>query len=130
MLEDVVKGPLPADWQGFPLAFAELLKGTSVTRLLLLYPMSLDLFVYCLVFYVWCFVLLGLLASYADISYLGTPEYICRYCGASFWYEERVKAKSSYAKRRIVYNLCCKGGQVYIPPFKEPPAFFRGASPF
>ncbi|XP_044402843.1 methyl-CpG-binding domain protein 2 isoform X3 [Triticum aestivum] len=40
----------------------------------------------------------SLKASYADVSYLGTPDYICGYCGAYFWYEERVQGKPSYTK--------------------------------
>lgn len=68
---------------------------------------------------------LGLLASYADKSYYGPPDFLCRYCGASFWYNERVKSKSSWMKCKMVYNLCCRGAKVYIPPFKDPPAYLR-----
>ena len=27
--------------------------------------------------------------------------------------------------RKIVYNLCCKGGKVVVKPFKEPPALLN-----
>uniref|UniRef100_A0ACD5Z7R2 Uncharacterized protein n=1 Tax=Avena sativa TaxID=4498 RepID=A0ACD5Z7R2_AVESA len=65
-------------------------------------------------------------ASYAERSYQGAPEYQCRNCGAAFWWEERVKSASAEELRRVVYNLCCKGGKVYIPPFKKPPPFLSG----
>ncbi|KAM0847422.1 hypothetical protein ACQ4PT_055022 [Festuca glaucescens] len=56
-------------------------------------------------------------------SYQGAPEYQCRHCGAAFWWAERVKTTSSVRLRRVDYNLCYKGGKVYIPPFKKPPPF-------
>ncbi|KAM0844822.1 hypothetical protein ACQ4PT_056765 [Festuca glaucescens] len=56
-------------------------------------------------------------------SYQGAPEYQCRHCGAAFWWAERVKTTSSVRLRRVDYNLCCKSGKVYIPPFKKPPPF-------
>lgn len=67
----------------------------------------------------------SLKASYADRSYCGAPEFLCQYCGASFWFAECVQSKSSWTKRKIIYNLYCKGAQVYIPPFKDPPAYLR-----
>ena len=30
---------------------------------------------------------------------------------------------SSMVHRRLVYNLCCKGGKVFVDPFKKPPPF-------
>lgn len=63
------------------------------------------------------------LASYKDRSYHGAPELQCRNCGAHFWWAERVKSTSCTVKRRVDYNLCCKGGKVYIPPFQKPPPF-------
>ena len=61
--------------------------------------------------------------SYEGRSYHGPPEYQCQNCGGGFWYAERVRSKSSVLLHRVIYNLCCKGGKVYIPPFKKPPAF-------
>ncbi|KAK1650868.1 hypothetical protein QYE76_068673 [Lolium multiflorum] len=61
--------------------------------------------------------------NYEGRSYQGAPEYQCRHCGAAFWWAERVKTTSSVSLRRVDYNLCCKGGKVYIPPFKKPPPF-------
>lgn len=60
-------------------------------------------------------------ASYADRSYYGPPEYQCPHCQASFWFEESVQSSSSWTQHRIVYNLCCKGGKVVVKPFKKPP---------
>lgn len=67
----------------------------------------------------------SLKASYGERSYYGTPAYLCQYYGAPFWYQERSRTKSQYTKRMLFYNLCCKGGQVYILPFKDPPAYLR-----
>ena len=58
---------------------------------------------------------------YSERSYYGPAKYICRYCGASFWFEEWVKRDSTSRTNNIVYNLCHKGGKIRIPPFKPPP---------
>jgi hypothetical protein len=63
------------------------------------------------------------LAAYSDRSYHGAPEFQCRHYGALFWWGERVKTKAKNTKRHVDYNLCCKGGKVYIPAFKKPPNF-------
>ncbi|XP_071675019.1 uncharacterized protein [Lolium perenne] len=69
-------------------------------------------------------------AGYADKSYYGGPDYRCGRCKASFWYQERVKSASAITERRVVYNNCCKGGKVFIAPFKEPPEFLRALLDF
>lgn len=51
----------------------------------------------------------------------GPPEYRCRLCAAQFWYQERCKKDSAITKRRVCYNLCCKGGKIFVPPFAQPP---------
>ena len=61
--------------------------------------------------------------SYVGRSYFGPPEFQCQLCGSIFWYAERVKATASVPLRRVHYTLCCKGGKVYIPPFKKPPPY-------
>uniref|UniRef100_A0A0E0C530 ATP-dependent DNA helicase n=1 Tax=Oryza meridionalis TaxID=40149 RepID=A0A0E0C530_9ORYZ len=60
-------------------------------------------------------------ASYPDRSYYGPPTYECPYCGAMFWYQERVKSASAISKRKIIYNLCCKGGRIRLPKLRAPP---------
>lgn len=55
-------------------------------------------------------------ASYPERSYYGPPTYECPFCGAIFWYQERVKTLSAVSKRKIVYNLCCKSGKIELPP--------------
>lgn len=55
-------------------------------------------------------------ASYPERSYYGPPTYECPFCGAIFWYQERVKTLSAGSKRKIVYNLCCKSGKIELPP--------------
>jgi len=72
---------------------------------------------------IYVFVFPSFLASNTDRSYHGAPEYQCRNCGAHFWWAERVKSATAKNQRCIVYNLCCKGRKVYIPPFKKPPPF-------
>ncbi|KAL6626309.1 hypothetical protein ACP70R_030035 [Stipagrostis hirtigluma subsp. patula] len=62
-------------------------------------------------------------ATYKDRSYYGGPDYVCPHCKAIFWYRERVVSASSPTQRRIVYNLCCRGGRVVLPasrPFPSP----------
>ncbi|XP_038709423.1 uncharacterized protein LOC120004225 isoform X1 [Tripterygium wilfordii] len=49
---------------------------------------------------------------------LGHPAYSCQYCGAIFWFAERIKSRSS---RFPVYTLCCRLGRIKIPPLKDPP---------
>ncbi|PWA92061.1 hypothetical protein CTI12_AA083870 [Artemisia annua] len=46
--------------------------------------------------------------SYQD---LGDCDQRCRYCGAAFWYEERVTRSSTTA--RAEYHLCCGDGKFF-----------------
>lgn len=64
-----------------------------------------------------------LLASYSGRSYYSSPEYECTSGRAVFWFEERVRSRSSIRQRRINYNICCQGGKIRIPSFKKPPEF-------
>ncbi|ONM00789.1 hypothetical protein ZEAMMB73_Zm00001d030312 [Zea mays] len=59
--------------------------------------------------------------AYPERSYYGGPKHICPYCHAVFWFQERVKNDSFSTQRKIVYNLCCKGGKVNLKPFECPP---------
>ena len=59
--------------------------------------------------------------AYPERSYYSGPEHICPYCHAVFWFQERVKNDSFSTQRKIVYNLCCKGGKVNLKPFEYPP---------
>jgi hypothetical protein len=38
-----------------------------------------------------------------------------------FWYEESIETLNSWSNRKVIYNLCCKGGKVFIDPFRNPP---------
>ncbi|XP_038685799.1 uncharacterized protein LOC119985580 [Tripterygium wilfordii] len=49
---------------------------------------------------------------------LGQPSYTCQFCGAIFWFSERLKSSSNY---HPVYSLCCRQGRIKLPPFSEPP---------
>jgi hypothetical protein len=60
--------------------------------------------------------------TYEQRSYIGKPEYICTYCSAFFWFDER-NITDSRKRKEIVYSNCSKHGQIKIPPFKEPPEF-------
>ncbi|PWZ07449.1 hypothetical protein Zm00014a_024898 [Zea mays] len=60
--------------------------------------------------------------AYPERSYYGGPEHVCPYCHAVFWFQERVKNDSCSTQRKIVYNLCCKGGKVDLKPFQRPPS--------
>ncbi|AQL05088.1 AT hook motif-containing protein [Zea mays] len=59
------------------------------------------------------------------LSYYGGPTHECPFCGAFFWFQERVKSASAVTQWRIVYNLCCKGGRIRLEPYKKPPEPLR-----
>ena len=63
--------------------------------------------------------------SYAQKSYLGQPDYKCKYCDAIFWFNERNKHETERNKQEIVYSNCCKRGQIKIPKFQEPPTYLK-----
>ncbi|KAK9052994.1 hypothetical protein SSX86_029624 [Deinandra increscens subsp. villosa] len=52
-------------------------------------------------------------------DYLGSCDQICEYCGALFWFEERVK--SSPRGERPRYIVCCHRGKVRLPVRADPP---------
>jgi hypothetical protein len=54
-----------------------------------------------------------------DRSYYGTPDYICRYCHAVFWYGE--KTRNAQSDGSISYYNCCKGGKISIPSYESRP---------
>ncbi|PWA64431.1 hypothetical protein CTI12_AA344090 [Artemisia annua] len=61
---------------------------------------------------------------------LGDCTYRCRYCGAAFWYGERVKRASTAT--RTEYHLCCGDGKIIMQQQPDPPQYFQdlfGASP-
>jgi hypothetical protein len=41
-----------------------------------------------------------------------------------------VKSASAITERRVVYNNCCKGGKVFIPPARKPPEFLQALLDF
>ena len=51
--------------------------------------------------------------------YLGSQNQTCSYCGARFWAEERVRGHGRTTSP--VYNKCCRGGSILLPPYKPPP---------
>ena len=58
--------------------------------------------------------------SYPRRSYYGIATNVCKYCGAIFWFEERIRHQR-YRDKNTIYTQCCKEGKIKIPPFKEPP---------
>ncbi|XP_071726453.1 uncharacterized protein [Rutidosis leptorrhynchoides] len=57
----------------------------------------------------------GVTNAYDDV---GDCNCVCSFCGAMFWYDERLKTSSS----AIRFNRCCEGGRVDLPREEEPPA--------
>ena len=49
---------------------------------------------------------------------LGGPHHSCKHCGALFWYDERLRRERHTPDP--TYNLCCKGGKVYLQPYDPP----------
>jgi hypothetical protein len=43
-----------------------------------------------------------------------------------FWFQERTKSVSAISKRKILYNLCCRGSKISLGPYKKPPAPLAG----
>lgn len=62
---------------------------------------------------------------------IGDADHKCEYCGAFFWFDERLK--SYYKPRRPKYSLCCMQGKIKLPRMKKPPQVFydllRGDTP-
>ncbi|GJS25802.1 hypothetical protein Tco_0486422 [Tanacetum coccineum] len=58
--------------------------------------------------------------TYSDF---GDCDRYCRYCGASFWYTERLKGHSH--NQSPEYHLCCGGGRIHMQPPREPPEYIK-----
>lgn len=50
---------------------------------------------------------------------LGEPNHSCKHCAASFWYEEHIRRHRNTPDP--IYNLCCRGGKIFLEPYKSPP---------
>ncbi|GJZ29208.1 hypothetical protein Tco_0573855 [Tanacetum coccineum] len=62
----------------------------------------------------------GIPSNYRSI---GKCEHICEYCGALFWYEERLKSVGR--NRRPKYGRCCKGGRVALRTYQIYPEYIK-----
>ncbi|GKD03195.1 hypothetical protein Tco_1178169, partial [Tanacetum coccineum] len=62
----------------------------------------------------------GVSSFYIDI---GDCEYSCQYCGAKFWYGERLQRSSTYQVPN--YHKCCLGGKVRLGAEPHPPDYIR-----
>lgn len=51
---------------------------------------------------------------------LGGPIHQCCFCGASIWFEERLK--KPMRDNIPLFSLCCTEGKVRLPLFKETPS--------
>jgi len=49
--------------------------------------------------------------TYEERSYLGKPEYKCKYCDAIFWFDERNKKDTERNHGEVMYSNCCKYGK-------------------
>lgn len=58
--------------------------------------------------------------SYEDI---GDCTYRCHYCGAAFWYGERVQRASTISRPK--YHLCCGYGKIIMEQPPDPPQYIR-----
>ncbi|GJZ46665.1 DNA helicase [Tanacetum coccineum] len=54
---------------------------------------------------------------------VGRCEHSCEYCGALFWYDERLKSIGT--NRRPKYGRCCKGGQVVLRTYQIYPDYIK-----
>ncbi|XP_020090993.1 uncharacterized protein LOC109712000 isoform X3 [Ananas comosus] len=55
-----------------------------------------------------------------DYWNLGDSTYACEFCGALFWYEERLEKDKRLTRPR--YSICCMQGKVELPLLKDPPS--------
>lgn len=51
--------------------------------------------------------------------HLGGPNNVCPHCGALLWTEERVRGRGT--QHMPIYNKCCRGGRIVLPPYRTPP---------
>src|SRR6266540_439760 len=63
--------------------------------------------------------------SYPEKSYLGKPDYKCKYCDAIFWINERNENATKRNNKEVVYSNCCKNGKIKIPKFRDPPTYLK-----
>ncbi|KAK3157352.1 hypothetical protein QOZ80_2AG0120010 [Eleusine coracana subsp. coracana] len=59
-----------------------------------------------------------MVVQFFSLLNLGPPSCTCRYCGALFWYEERINRRQDTMSPS--YNKCCKEGSVFLPPYRPP----------
>lgn len=52
----------------------------------------------------------------------GDPVYVCKYCHACMWYNERVK-KDRNQRTINEFSMCCLKGKVVLPSIQAPPPF-------
>ncbi|CAL1396899.1 unnamed protein product [Linum trigynum] len=52
----------------------------------------------------------------------GLPDYECQFCGARFWYEERL---SRHRSTTPIYTMCCQKGRVRLPFLQETPPYLE-----
>ncbi|PWA62130.1 hypothetical protein CTI12_AA362720 [Artemisia annua] len=57
----------------------------------------------------------GVSSTYIDI---GDADWRCHYCGAVFWFGERLKSSTG---SRIRYSRCCGEGKVHLQQERDPP---------
>ena len=48
----------------------------------------------------------------------GNPEFLCKYCGALLWYNERIELYKESDK--IEFAICCLKRKIKFPYFREP----------
>ncbi|XP_024636211.2 uncharacterized protein [Medicago truncatula] len=58
-------------------------------------------------------------ANDTDYYSVGEPRFICPWCGAIMWYEERVSKRTDTSNPE--FSLCCMQGRIEIAPFKRLP---------
>lgn len=66
--------------------------------------------------------LLFVAAVSQESSYYGAPEYVCRACGAFYWYHEACKRRNDSGPRFPLYTGCCRGGRISLPMFRDWPS--------
>lgn len=52
---------------------------------------------------------------------IGNPNEVCQHCNSIMWNAERNNKATK--NKRPTFSMCCRNGQVYLPPERQPPPY-------
>lgn len=64
-------------------------------------------------------IIVKILVHFTGYNDIGDPTFICQFCGANMWYQERtIKQKNTSNPK---FHLCCGVGDIQLPLLINPP---------